>query len=519
MQLTIAKDVKDRDCPVATIDVVGSMTSRDRIEIVDYGPTVVENAPAFHRIGKNSRFDNSDEFVFNEVFASGVPDDFVILTDKAASGTIEAPETPLFYTYELKFDVYSSEPQGDIRLYDGDEKIIPQSWYTLEYGVEPLYHDGLPKRYSEDITWRSNPDNTLLYNRVRILMPLSAATRGSIRVFYTAYQLGDSIPNHWEYVNPRTLYTPTVDWEAGTSGIATTADGDLENSTLAWAAVSPDAIIRTTISEASAWEPWYIRVHQGAFHVSDGRSHGEGSARYSVIANERETEDDANDKSKSVREVATRIDSTTIRLSNTPLVIDASGITPYPWYRPHILRDSGDETVGRHSGSPSGIAIYFGDDPIEQQDIIDWDERNGLVRLRKKIPTSQPVRSTYLHERRWHIIRTADMNPSLSHFHFNKENDFIENDGIRVVITPSGALGWHYTSTNPSGMYSPESTGFTTSRPLDEISLASGVLIADASVKPYRVSEVITTDIRRQGGSLNTTDIEEDPENIWYMGV
>jgi hypothetical protein len=549
----LSDSYEDEDCPVVGLFTRRPRTAGSLINVRDGSLGIQGNDP--HSSFSVERVDDAaGDIVFHPsgISIDHVPSGHVVVTDQWLSGVVDTGFTPLTFTYELKFDVAGVNPKGLVRVTAANgEEISPV--YRIEVGDEPLTPSGFPPRYDSHIQWIGVPPSGDVH-RTRVLFPASIVEPGkSFSVEYPAYLFGKTHPNR-EFVNPRPLYIQGEDFEVGSQGdISIVSTGRLANVTKIALQHRPDKRVRLLPPVGDETDSWHPRVNIGSF-VSATPS----GIPYSVPEYEPTNWDESNYDGKIVRSIkvtqekAKVINPRLLRVSRTPILIDVSGVpshdwrsataagprenSGYPWYVPHALSDVSstiDFTVQatpgepkvpytlsegvRHylDGTPSGVTIYNGSNIVDNNEIADWDSRNGLIRFRKNVLNpNRDVFITYRYTPYSVEATELDINPKL-------QTNIWASGAIRVVLTPEH-LAWHYASDNPSGIYNEESHGAILGPNRSDIpftSLASGVILGDYTLNGYSPDEIEIVDIRREGGQVKPNAFNKQQESQMYVDV
>jgi hypothetical protein len=470
------------------------------INVTNYSDSIPENSSDYHRDAKIQLTDPWREnhfFPSGDYLIDGTPSGHLLVTDKMISGVIDTTVTPLYFSHEFKFDVASKVPANAIKLRtfnaDASVNILDPNTYAIEMAEGLLSPSGEVPRYDSSLQWLENfrgegtvdLDRPLIQPsgevyRARALFSSSIVEPGvSVEATYPAYVF-DQVVDHIEFINPVPIYQEGYDWNRSHQFITTMPNKRLGTADEIFLTHRPDKRISVEApigDEASVWRP---RIHIGSFQKVDSDLIPTGTYTYKVDPrtggtrfDQSETLDFVDDRPpggtkvptlKVRQEVANVINSNTIQLAHTPLAIEVSGIllpeTPdgiknggYPWYKPLELNDAGNSDRSFDNGTPSGITIYEGNRAINNDEIADWDSRNGYVRLRSTLNRHRgPVVASYRYIPSHIEINSLDLNPRI--------NEEIWNSGtIRVVITPEDSvekpivhntshgrsqIAWHY---------------------------------------------------------------------------
>jgi hypothetical protein len=555
-KLVVAESYKDTDCPIAGLYSTRGRTPAALLVAVDNSNNIPENTSAYHTDSRETLEDAAPDIFFpSGILVNGMPSGHIVVTDKAISGVLDTTTTPLYFSYELKYDVANRDPRRVINLKEFNGDTVNPNSYTVETADFLLYPSGATGRYDPNLTWTdeepdtdildtsTDPDHITLLpsgiaQRARLLLPASVVEPGrSLEVSYQAYLFGNR-QDQTEFVNPVPLYTEGYDWVNDHGYIK--ARGRLANKGNQDIFVKhrPDKRVRLAMptgTKASVWRP---TVTVGSFTKVDMPVDPTGAIVYEVanrtegtLENRSRLLDYGDDAGvgalvntlKIRQEPVELVDSRTIKVTHPHLMIDVSGMVlgeepdgirndGYPWYIPLEMADRGESTIRSDQGTPSGVKIYNGTIPYPQHEIIDWDSRNGYIRLNQNVTiASDAIRASYMYHPTTVEVRSVDMNPRL-------EENAWASGSIRVVLTDQN-LAWHYVQDYPSGVYDDDSVGYNVYEntrdglAARDVALLSGVIVGDYALDGFSPSDINVIDIRRPGGGIRdevTIDRQED---------
>jgi len=467
MRWNLGDTYEDEMCPVVTIITERSRSAPSLIQTRDAGVSIVENTSEYNKPRPEYPGDPGTPALFypSGAYVGNVPSGQLVVTDQWVSGIPGVEFTPLFYQYQLKYDVFAASPADNVVLTNDQGEAIDRRRYRVQVGDMALAPSGTTGRYSPTVAW-TNAVSPSGYHRTRLLLPDDVLGTPH----HVKYRKWVHSTDTWqeEWVNPKPLYLEGPDWQQNedTHSIVITG-GNLTGTTeiMVTRAVGRNVEVLPPIGDPEvAWRP---RVSVGHFAKSDPGSITDATLYVVPIpANRYEENFTQNDTLRAPARPAEKIrqervtfrERNVIQLQRTPVIIHASGVVTdrdasleplvnegYPWYVPYPLRDIGQGERHRPGGTPSGVTIYEGNTPLPPEDVVDWNEEHGLIKLRQTFGEQSQVYATYLHELRDVEIDSLDMNPRID------TNPFASG-GIRVVLTPD-YLGWHAIGNNPSGVY------------------------------------------------------------------
>jgi len=202
---------------------------------------------------------------------------YVILTDKyyddprgsqGVSGFDSAVDTPLFYEYYLKYNLYMTGNPSDtdfkkaVALYRNGELQTDYPYEVVKVGGEYTEllvnnQDGLPLNEGDDLVGK-------LY-RCKLLLPISIKDGSVYEIRYTCFyplaaSKSDAVTSMREYINPQLIYMEENDYELSDSSIdITLLDGELKNASTVIVALNPEKKVRTYIPFGDNIDSWHIR--------------------------------------------------------------------------------------------------------------------------------------------------------------------------------------------------------------------------------------------------------------------
>ena len=509
----------DTQCPVAAFVSDRPRTAASMIKSQDYTRTMPENF-----ISKAESVDIvGSTFTPSGVPVNNVTQNYVMCTDVSISGFLTAPNIPLQFQYQTKFDLSTTEPSGALVVKDEYGEVIDSTQYKIQFGDSILHPDGDPARYASSITWSDNAQAGALHRPRILLSPELGNGDRILKVEYRAYRYDRPI-YHSEYINPTPLYLAGYDYHISQAGVIEIAN-DLAGATTLYVQRHPDRNVRVIPPTGDETDTWFPKVRIGYFGtagITDPQAYrifevtntepGTSGALLSAVT-EYQVPNSVSISPHALRHSpANRIDANTLQVLDAPLVIDVSGVTVdendgYPWYTPKDMNISGSGLL-THAGvsGPSGLAIFIGNDYVPLGQVEDWHRDSGLIKLNRSIPHNADIRVSHRYYPIDVKLRSCDMNPATGY-------DVWPSGGIRIALTDERTLGWHPVADDPSGVYAVGTNMWSAQHPRVSISASGAKSLGDYTMKPFTPADVEIHDIRRFGGGLQDKRIDKFKEN------
>jgi len=227
------------DCPIATVQVTG-FTPNKIINTISYDNDIHENSEYYLKSTKLSPTYIDDESISGHMVGSisgymityyQVNDNYYInylVTDKVNLNT-----KPLYYAYELKYDVYGITNDSTVQIYKNNETQVSKNNYKVEYSTSTLgnnYYgtkDSDMDRYGSGIIWTSF-NSSYDIHRVRVLLPIDVQNKDEFyTIRYNKHLYGINYSNHIELIEFNNLYTQDTDFISSGQYIIPTANSKI----------------------------------------------------------------------------------------------------------------------------------------------------------------------------------------------------------------------------------------------------------------------------------------------------
>ncbi len=271
--------------------------------------------------------------------------------------------------------------------------------------------------------------------------------------------------------------------------------------------IAYNAIYLKKPTHVTSQDDWYIRIKNGSFRrrMADGVvvPSGQGTLwEYGIPEYDEQMFDlsKGSPYKESINERVEILDSQTIQLQRTPFYVDPSDV----FFNTEA------------SGFPPSGSIYINinDVGLSQNNILDWDERNGIVRVSQLLSHGDDVLADYLYEEK-----------------FYEYTGFYGSGGIYTSVAPLpfDELDLNPTPSHNFEMYASGIVAHVFIKPFRNIDTArtvynkvvyhnftgtaSGVhdfKLGSISLGPAcKIDDVEIIDVRTRGGGLSTLGVEE----------
>ena len=438
-------------CPISTVRLDG-FSAEKIVNIIDYSDDIYENSIFYHEtVELNAVYPTGD--ITQAV--SGFPvqyyetlDEYEI--DSLVTDRINSRSNPLYYSYELKFDVFSPADNEIVEIYKNNDQVVDPKDYEIEYGnitlSENFYGDQDPDldRYGSGIVW-GDFDNTTNTHRLRVLLPIDVnrpTDYYTIRYNKSLYNL--TFPTHSELIELEKVYDER-DYYTESGVIKRTELSRIPENNITSLFMIKDTnrqikqngilSLNATNLQTSEETSWNIRINNGNF-MTHGDLNNSGSLFFKTdyVSS---TNADA-DKHQVVTFIKPNIlGSNVIKVNEAPIFV--SGYM-YPDYEIDIFPKESFDTI-----IPTGT---FGFDiegfNVDDLKISSIDRERGFILLNKHIPADKEIDMFfYVDGNTQTYIRNLELNPRLQGADFGFANDAIntfKNIGIAVRHSPEEGL-------------------------------------------------------------------------------
>lgn len=453
-------------CPISVVELEGF--SPDKIiNIISYADDIHENSKYYQKVSDLTAEYTGSTLVGFPITYYEYDSDYSI--DYLVSEKRNNNNDPLFYVYELKYDVNSITETDILQIYKNNETLIDPSNYVLEYGDTTLTNNyngsnlaGL-RRYGKDVTWGSF-DSSKSVHRVRILIPLSFHNENDFYVVnYSKRAFGLDTPNHVELIELTSLYKQSTgsndgDFYLDNDYIKLSTGSRIPSNTNILSVVrDPGSIIKTNglfslKSESyqnDAGTSWNLRINTGKFltHADyDGNNKAFFSCQFvsGILPEE--------GRYQPVMFVKPEILGNNIfKVKETPIYIRTDKYT-YPNYEIEVFPRETDNLI-----MPTGtIGIDINGRSVRDLGISSIDRNKGFILLNNTIESDDEVDLFFFTDTAGSMmLRNLELNPRVSALygiHSNKTN-YWSNIGIAVRKLPDGGLTPGYTDTEEERSY------------------------------------------------------------------
>ncbi len=488
-----------------------------------------------------------------DIIKDGGLDPNQILIAGAANRTEGGVAVPLPYAHDLKYDNFSAiakvDPRSTVNFLSDDGRTIPEIEYKIVSNSDSSREDNLDA-YKTTIFMAEEVTNSSVLTKAK----------------YTRILDGETQVNFKDIVDPKFVAKKGVDYfffispAFNTKVIVFASDGslgDVGDNDSVWIKKTPINAINALPPIGSPRSSWKPRISLGSFLQCQVKTqYGYKDIEYAIpdvsgypvavnwaqgFGNPAASGNPF--LSKATREPVYVIDRYTLELPRSDIYFwDGNwasghaggnwteGVDSYPAYDVPNLIDSpvvvGDSSEAKWS---HGINIYLRPDILmDNTNIYGWNQKNGVLKLRRPVDELEPIAATYLYEQK-EVEIDVDMNPTIGH-----PNGDRVGDTVRVVLKPfwdtyasdtgdataSGIynrrLAWHWLSDNDTGEYIydfPESSG-TAGHHFSDGGLIGlpehTIILGDYSIGQSTPFEANLIDTRVRGGGIKEDD--------WFTG-
>jgi hypothetical protein len=394
---------------------------------------------------ENEIFENTEAFVTVESLVKETASDtYFPLThytyDDTVSGKIEylvtdiitreQAGTPLFYQYELLYDVSVDEDSYPITVYKNNESILPKESYSIQYSYDLVVNSG---RYTDTQWGNINASNNI--HRIRILLPITASNEDDFYVVtYKKYMYG-SVTDQRELISLKSLYTDS-DYYIDSSGVALTVTSNISSTTSALYIVKdPIKRIRPIGVEPPIYQPdginnWRIRFSPGSIFVPSGMFSGANKVAYKLT-------NQYNDSPMQITSIKpSYISDDIIRVDQAPIYIDQSYFT-YPQYK--IRTYDRTSFIITEPGGQIGISVNGNNIPGLAIKSIDLEK--GYIHLNQSLdPTSEIEFDYYVNNSGYIAVNNLELNPKATGVLQYHISGYLNGMGLAMRPYDSGNL-------------------------------------------------------------------------------
>jgi len=280
-ELRVDDTYSANECPIAAFEYVGFSPNKV-LNTISYEDDIYENTRDYYITELINESDGSypiTHYPFVDDLSGKIP---FLVTNYVSNGTSK----PLFYQYELLYDVYSSEAAETITLYKNNEIVVNKEEYIIEFSYDLLNDGNTRYEYiSSPNTWVEF-DRTASVHRVRILLPVAFSDPGEFyTVSYNKSIYGARTPQR-ELVELRPLYKEHDDYLVTNSGVVLKGNSKIPSDALSLYIIKdPDYRIKPIGVEPPVYQPdgissWKLRLNPGSILINSGLYNSTTSRSY-----------------------------------------------------------------------------------------------------------------------------------------------------------------------------------------------------------------------------------------------
>ena len=342
--------------------------------------------------------------------------------------------TPLFYQYELMFDVKGSPSFDLISIYKNNTEFVNFNEYIVQYSSSLLENGTV--RYSPS-NWNSVSLNGI--NRVRLLLPAYFSNKDDFYlVKYNKTYNGISSYRE-ELLELKPIYTTPEDYSVTVTGIA--VSGNISSSIQELNIIrDPDRTIKPVMIEPKGTQTntntsWKLRINPGIIPVNSGLINTSISGYAYILNNIYNTEPIAQSRVK-----VSNIYGKIIHSDYWPIYVDTN-LYKYPDYKVNTY----DSKITTFSTIGSGLAIFKNGYTDPNIKILSLDRNKGYIHIDSELSMLDiPELSLYVNHSGCMLLDNLELNPRMSGTTYQYHiNDFKNGLGIALRsydLTASGSF-------------------------------------------------------------------------------
>lgn len=446
-------------CPIAAIDVVG--LSPDKIvNIISYDNQITENSEDYHKI-ITLPFDPTISG-FKLTYYKYDPDYPI---DLLVSNGLNANLTPLFYTYELKFDAYGIT-QGDlVQIYKNNEELIRSTEYNIKVSTDTYashYINGVLdtnyEQFGSAVTWTNYDINeTPSIVRVKLQLPIDFFFENNFyTVRYTQNLFGFNTPAYMELIEIKKLYNIGSDFIISNVGGDTVIQSASNNFNLDGienlyvikdprSRIKPEGIytLNSQAYQNDIESSWNVRLQAGSiykFGDIDGKN-----SKYFRLKPIPGVEGTLKTPIVFIKPESTM--GNVLKVTEKPIYINESRYK-YPNYNIDLYDKYSPLNI-----TPTGtFALGLDGKPTDEFKILSVDREKGYICFNKSFSAADHILLSYYIEAGTElIVYGLELNPTMSSsgclYGLGKKANSIKNLGIALRnITPPQSIYNDFTS-------------------------------------------------------------------------
>ena len=457
------------DCSISVIELDGY--SPDKIiNTITYQDDIYENSVFYHQSIQLSPTNLSGTI-------SGFPIDFYGYSDHnnidfLVTDKVNDRNEPLYYSYELQFDVYSLTESDILQVYKNNEEQINSDRYIVQFigekTLQSVYESDEMEtygRYASGVAplWNSfsNVSATDDVYRVRILLPLDFYNEQDFyTVRYNKRIFGKNYPTHLELVELNNLYTQdeTKDFYVSDEQIKYGSNTNIPTSNVntLWIIKDPASQVKpisifslnSDAYQNDAGTSWNLRMKTGSF-LTHGNKDGNNKKFFKCDFIENYTVGDSALYQPFVYIKPTFRGRNLLKVEEKPLYIDEEKYS-YPNYKVDLYEKYAENTNPLDSTDftnvlPTGtIAIDINGNPAKDINVASVDRSKGYILLDSNLNTDDEINLFFYADQTQELtLSNLELNPRVSGiygFGNNKEYKKFTNIGIALRKWPDDGI-------------------------------------------------------------------------------
>jgi len=485
-----------KDAPIAAIEYV-DFSPNKIINLISYEDSKFENTPDFYLIETlegSGTFFSSRHYPYSPISSGKI--DYLVTDIKAGNEN----NNPLFYQYELLYDIYSTEDGEVITLYKNNEVKINPAEYVIQcsYDVQGSGYE----RYSAT-TWRPF-DPLKKIHRLRILLPVSMANKDDFFTVDYDKSIYGARSAQRELLELTPLYQQGIDYIV-TSGVHLTSSTKIKNdSKVLYLVKDPEDRIKPIGIEPPIYQPdqisqWRLRLNPGSLLTQSGIYNNEPERFYRLTNKYAETYENKYVPITNVRPI--RISESIIQVAQYPIFIDET-LYKFPTYQIDLY----DKTNLSLTSEPGKVAIEVNGVSRTNIKILSIDRKKGYLQLSETLDPTDEIELDFYVDPDYHIVlENLELNPKISTTQaLYKISDFPSGLGVAVREYSSDPNTQYVYLYNPSLPESSRSYYMVPEIGASGAIVTSGSFFSICELDLNRMSTdmVKVTDARRVGGGV-----------------
>jgi len=441
-------------CPVSVIELNGF--SPDKIvNNITYSDDIYENSTHYHQTVKLDPIYPDDD---NSQIVSGFLIQYYEVDDEYSNKYLVTEKTntlnnPVYFTYELKYDVYGITDSDMLEIYKNNETKILPSDYIVEFGdvtlTDNYYGDQSSDfdRYASGVVWNTF-DSTQDIHRVRVLLPIEFFNESSFyTIRYNKSLFNITTPTHTELMEIESIYNQDEDFYIDDNYIRLTDDSLIPNTSVTKLYIIKDPETHINAEgifsidgqsyQNDAETSWNVRINTGKF-VRNGDYQGADKKAFTLDFVQ--TDPSYGGRYQLMSYVKPKIlGGNVIKIDEKPMYVESSNYV-YPNYEIDVFPKPTEDTL-----IPTGT-IGFDIDGVNVTDIgvSSIDRKKGYLLTNKQFTSDQDITMFfYIDTSEEMYVRNLELNPRLSGlygFSSDSSEKNFTNIGIAIRKQPDDGL-------------------------------------------------------------------------------